>query len=232
MKRLACVAVVLSLTVVTAVAQQSQPPQMQQMQMQQAPAQGQQAPRLPASPRGLAATQVGGKWAAPKPDAEPRYTDGKWITVDYGRPILRTRKNIFGNGADYGKKVYAGATIWRAGANQTTRLKTEVPLVLEGKTLAPGEYSVFADLKPDAWTMVLSQQPFQAKYDPNNKTDTWGAYNYDTKFDVMRVPMKLSKSPTSIDQFTIQFVNMTDQGGTLQMLWENLIASVDFKVGA
>ncbi len=203
-------------------------------QMQQAPTTPAtpQVLKLPASPRGLSTTQVGGKWVAPKPDAEPRYQDGKWITVDYGRPILRGRTNIFGSGADYGKKVYAGAPVWRAGANQTTRLHTEVPLTLGGKTVQPGDYSVFVDLKEGAWTLILSTQPFQQKYDPNNKTETWGAYNYDPKFDVLRAPMKVTTQPASFDQFAIEFVNMSDTGGTLAMIWEKTHAAIDFKVGA
>jgi hypothetical protein len=204
-------------------------------QMQTPPAQqGQQAAqplKLPASPPGQSATQVGGKWVQPKPDAEPRYTGGKWIVVDYGRPILRGRKNIFGAGADYGQKVNAGAPVWRAGANVTTRLHTEVPLVLGGKTLPAGDYSLFVELKPAAWTLIVSNQPYQQKYDPNNKTDTWGSYNYDPKFDVMRVPMKVGTTTPSVDQFTIDFLNVTDAGGTLAMRWEATMATVDFKVG-
>jgi hypothetical protein len=213
---------------VVAAQQQSQPAQATPS-AQQAPA---AAPRLPASPRGLAATQVGGKWEPPaKPGDVPRPVGWKWISVDYGRPILRGRTNIFGSGAEYGKKVNDDGPVWRAGANQTTRFKTEVPLVFGAKTLPAGEYSVFVDLKPAAWTLIFSNQPYQQKYDQNNKTETWGAYNYDPKFDVLRVPMKVSKSAVSVDQFNIEFVNMTTGGGTLLMVWETTAASVPFKVG-
>src|SRR5579859_797558 len=76
--------------------------------------------KKPLSPHGTAATQVGGKWANDA-QGQSRYSDGKWIEVDYSRPILRGRADIFGSGADYGKKVTAGAPVWRAGANQTTK---------------------------------------------------------------------------------------------------------------
>jgi hypothetical protein len=183
---------------------------------------------MPASPRGTAATQIGGKWVVEKEGAAPRYREGKWIVVDYGRPILRGRTDIFGSGADYGKKVNDDGPVWRAGANQTTRFKTEAPLVFGGKTLPAGEYSVFVDLKPGAWTLIFSTQPHQTKYDPNNKTETFGAYNYDSKFDVLRVPMTTSTGTLSIDQFTIAFVDMTQQGGTLAMAWEKTVATVAF----
>src|SRR5688500_15219054 len=87
--------------------------------------------KRPASPRGSAATQVGGKYDKPG----GRYVGGKWIEIEYGRPILRGRTNIFGSGADYGKTVYGGAPVWRAGADQSTRLRTEVPLEIGGKMI-------------------------------------------------------------------------------------------------
>jgi hypothetical protein len=133
-------------------------------------------------------------------------------------------------GADYGKKVNDDAPVWRAGANQTTRFKTEVPLVIGGKTLAAGEYSLFVELKPGAWTLILSTEPFQQKYDPNNKTETWGAYNYDPKFDVLRAPMTLAKGPSSVDQFTIQFADVTTTGGKMMLLWEKDVATVAFTI--
>ena len=186
---------------------------------------------MPASPRGTAATQVSGKWVVEKEGTAPRYRDGKWIIVDYGRPILRGRTDIFGAGADYGKKVNDDGPVWRAGANQTTRLKTEAPLVFAGKTLPAGEYNLFVELKPGAWTLIFSTQPYQTKYDPNNKTETFGAYNYDPKFDVLRVPMQTTVGATSWDQFTIAFLDMTQQGGTLAMYWEKTAAKVAFSVG-
>jgi hypothetical protein len=181
-----------------------------------------------ASPRGSAATQVSGTWE--KTERGQRYTGGKWITVDYGRPILRGREQIFGSGAEYGKQVLGNATIWRAGANETTRLTTEAPLVFGGKTVEPGTYSVFVDLKEGAWTFVLSTQPVQEKYDPKDKERTYGAYNYDPTFEVVRVPMKLVDSPVSVEQFTINFVNMTQRGGSLAMWWDKTLATVDFTV--
>lgn len=187
--------------------------------------------RRPPSPAGTAATQVGGKWSAPDKEGERRYEGGKWIEVTYSRPILRGRTGIFGKGADYGKQVYGGAPVWRAGANTTTRIKTEVPIVLGAKTLAAGEYSLFVDLKETGWTLIVSSQAYQQKYDPNEKAATFGAYNYDPKYDVVRVPMKMVVPQVSVDQFTIAFVDMTEKGGRLAMVWEKTGASVEFTVG-
>ena len=184
--------------------------------------------KLPSSPRGTAAIQVGGTWSGTGDDR--RYTGGSWITVDYGRPILRGRENIFGKGADYGKAVNPDAPLWRAGANDTTRLTTQVPLELGGKTIPAGEYNVFVDLKEKAWTLVLSTQPRQPKYDPNDKVLLYGAYNYDPKFDTLRAPMRLSTSTTSMEQFTIGFADVKPDRGVLYMAWDRTIGSIDFTV--
>src|SRR5436309_8578373 len=85
----------------------------------------------PASPAGTSATQVGGKYDTS--GAEPVYKGGKWIEITYGRPIKRGRDLFGGQGDKYGKAVNPDAPVWRAGANFSTQLKTEVPLVIEGK---------------------------------------------------------------------------------------------------
>jgi hypothetical protein len=185
--------------------------------------------RKPASPAGTAATQIGGKYV--EVQGGQRYQDGKWIEVTYSRPIKRGRQNLFGAGADYGKAVSDGAPVWRVGANQTTRLKTEVPLVFDGKALPAGEYSVLVELKENAWTLIFSNWPAQEKYDPNNKDALWGAYGYTPDKDVLRVAMKVETLPFAVDQFTITFIDMAADGGKLAMMWDKTMATVSFKSG-
>jgi hypothetical protein len=170
----------------------------------------------PASPAGTSATQIG----------------GKWVEISYGRPIKRGR-DVFGSGADYGKAAKAdGAVMWRAGANVTTRLKTEAPLVINGKTVPAGEYSVFIDLKgPTDWTLILSNWPAQTTYDPNNKAALWGSFGYTPDKDVVRAAMKVETIPMSIDELAWNFVDVTADGGKLAVMWDKTVASVPFKIG-
>ena len=128
--------------------------------------------KLPPSPMGQAEVQLGGRWEKTA-DGE-RYRDGKWLVVDYGRPLLRGRTGIFGSGADYGKRVSPDATIWRMGANDSTTLTTQAPLQIGGGTLQPGVYNLFADLEATGWTLVANTQPRQPKYDPNEKVLLYG----------------------------------------------------------
>lgn len=186
----------------------------------------------PASPRGQASAQVGGEWV--EQDGRTRYQGGKWVDIDYGRPVLRGRTDIFGSGESYGKDVTAGAPVWRAGANQTTRLKTEAALTIGGKTLEPGEYSLFVDLAQGesgpAWTLIVSSQPHQESFSRDEEVATWGSYRYDPKYDVARVPMEVSTTEHSLDQFTIVFLDVTNDGGAIAMGWDKTLAVAPFSL--
>ena len=174
-----------------------------------------QETRRVASPEGTAATQV----------------NGRWIELSYGRPILRGRTNIFGSGADYGRKLNDGGPVWRAGANTTTLLRTEVPLEIGGKRVPAGEYAVLVELKSEKdWTLILSSQPYQRTYDEKNTTELYGGFNYKPDRDVARAPMRVETIPFSIDQLTWGFTDVAPAGGTMRLWWERNMASVPFKI--
>ena len=127
--------------------------------------------------------------------------------------------------------MYEGAPIWRIGADISTRFTTEVPLIFGGATLPAGQYSMFADLKPGAWTLVFSN--YGAKQTPDDSTPNtlWGAFGYKDNMDQLRVPMFVdSNADTSFDQLVIGFIEMTAQGGILVILWEKTVAAVPFAV--
>ena len=198
----------------------------------------QQAPARPMSPEGSAQVQVLGTWTKPERPAftlgRESYQGGKWIEIKYGRPLQRGR-DLFGSGPSYGKAANdVGAPglpappVWRAGANKSTRLSTEVPLVFGKTTVPAGEYSLFVDLKLPEWTLIISSWPAQDKYDPANKTALWGAYGYTPDKDVARVPMKLDKLPYAVDQLTWSFVDMKNDGGRIALSWGTTMASTPF----
>ncbi len=189
-----------------------------------------QAAPLPASPPGSSQTQVAGAYVKDDQGRE-RYQGGKWVEITYSRPIKRGR-DVFGTGADYGKALLVGgATVWRAGANVSTRLKTEAPLVIGDKTVPPGEYSLFIELKsPTEWTLIVSS--YGAKPTGRDQTpDTlWGSFNYKPDKDVARAPMTVAKSQASVDQLTWGFLDVTATGGKMFIAWDTVNATVPFTV--
>jgi len=174
------------------------------------------------STRGHTATQLGGSY-----NDEGRYEGGYWIDIHYGRPILRARQGIFGEGEQYGRRIYAGAPLWRVGADQTTTFTTEADLLIGGQRLNAGEYTMFADLAdPTAWRLIFTTWGVKQTFTEDNPNALWGAYGYDDSKDVLRTAMSVETVEYSMDQLQIGFVGMTSPGGAMYFLWDNQLASV------
>lgn len=175
------------------------------------------------SPDGLASVEVGGRYVG----ATPTYVDGRWIEISYGRPIKRGRE-LWGSADAYGRMLNAGAPVWRAGADNSTYLMTQVPITIDEYRLEPGGYSMFIDLKPDAWTLIVSSWQPQRFFNPANKAELWGSYGYTPDKDLVRTRMTLHTLPFSMDQLTWAFVDMTETGGRLALMWDTVMATVPF----
>lgn len=187
-----------------------------------------QAQRRAASPDGIASAEVRGRYAGSAD--EPVYQGGKWIEILYSRPIKRGR-DLWGSGANYGKLLYGGAPVWRAGANVSTRLRTELPLIINGKTLAPGEYTLFVELKPNNWTFIVTTWKASVNFPSREKDALYGAFDYTPAKDVLRAPMTLEKLPHSVEQLTWSFQDMSDAGGLMAIEWDTVRATVPFRIG-
>lgn len=189
-----------------------------------------QQQRRPASPTGSAQTQVGGEYVK-NDQGRVSYQGGKWIEITYSRPIKRGR-DLFGSGAEYGQMVNAGAPVWRAGADKSTRLNTEVPLVINGTTIPAGEYSLFVELKsPTEWTLIVSSWGAKETGRDDTPDALWGSYNYTPDKDIVRAPMTIQKLNMSLDQLTWAFADVTKDAGKIALAWDTTLAFVPFTVG-
>ena len=185
--------------------------------------------KLPPSPLGQAAVQLGGRWEKTA-DGE-RYRDGKWLVVAYGRPLLRGRTGIFGSGADYGKRVNPDAAIWRMGANDTTTLTTQAALQIGGGTLQPGVYNLFADLKADrldpgrqhpaASAEVRSQRKGAALRHLQLRRQGRRAARADDRADDRHLGRAARRLASSTSPTT---------SATLTVSWDKTVASVDVRL--
>ncbi len=176
------------------------------------------------SPPGHSAVQVGGTFDP----VQYGYLGGSWIDVYYGRPLKRGR-DLFGP-PDWAEMLNDGAPVWRAGANQSTRLVTEAPLIIGGTRVEPGEYTLFIDLSDEVWTFIVSTWPAQQTYDYENREALFGAFEYTDDRDVLRTPMELETLPVAFDQLSWQFLDTTASGGRLALIWDTRMASVRFSV--
>jgi hypothetical protein len=176
------------------------------------------------TPRGEAATQVGGAY-----NTEGVYEGGSWIVVTYGRPILRGR-DLFGSGDAYGQGFLRGAPNWRIGADQSTRFMTETDLMFGGERLPAGEYSIFAELTESEWTLIFADWGVKDDFREEKPGALWGSYGYTPENDVLRTTMEVDMIPASADQLIIAFTQMTQQGGLFTVWWDDQFATTEFSL--
>ena len=184
-----------------------------------------QQDRRPLSPPGRSATQIGGDTY----DRRQGYVGGKWLEITYGRPIMRGR-DLFGPD-DFVEFLNDGAPVWRAGANVSTRLSSEIPLNFGDAVVPPGEYTVFIELARRGWTLIISTLQAQTEgFDEDDPDSVFGAYGYTPDQDLVRVPMKLDTPLYSHDQLHWEFLDITPTTGRLAIFWADQMASVPFSV--
>lgn len=83
--------------------------------------------------------------------AEVKQTvDGTTITVNYARPRLRGRTDVFGTQVPWGE-------IWTPGANDASTIAVSKDVTIDGHKVAKGKYSVWIVMAPGDWVMVLDQ---------------------------------------------------------------------------
>ncbi|PWU03922.1 MAG: hypothetical protein C5B52_02400, partial [Bacteroidetes bacterium] len=127
--------------------------------------------------------------------------DPPMVRVIYSRPQVKGRV-IFGELVEYGK-------VWRLGANEDTEIEFFKDARIGNTKIKKGKYSLFAIPYQDKWTIIL-----------NRDLDSWGAFAYDQKKDVLRTDVKIEKNDP-VEAFTMVFVK-SGNGANLVIAWENI----------
>jgi hypothetical protein len=100
--------------------------------------------------------------------------------------------------------------VWRLGANEATEIEFYRDVKIGSKKILKGKYTLYAIVNPEEWTIIL-----------NKETDTWGAFKYDEKKDVVRVTVPSEKTTEAIEAFTMVF-DKTSTGTNLVMAWDDI----------
>ena len=129
--------------------------------------------------------------------------------VIYSRPQTKGRE-IFGKLEEYGK-------IWRLGANEATEIEFYRPVVIAGKNIPKGRYTLYAIPTEKTWTVIL-----------NKDTDIWGAFKYNQKKDVIRTTLPVVALDTPVEAFTMVF-EKGDPGANLIIAWDKVSVSLPIK---
>lgn len=157
----------------------------------------------------VASFAQGGNRPSPAESATCDLGGGKTIKTDYSSPRMKGRK-IFGDLVPYGK-------VWRTGANEATTFVTNTDVVVGGKSVPAGNYTIFTVPNADKWTLII-----------NKKTGEWGIpYKYESD-ELARVDMNVSKLSSPAENFKISY-EKSGNGCTMNIEWENTRASVEIQ---
>jgi len=125
------------------------------------------------------------------------------VTVTYGRPSVKGRQ-VFGGLEPYGQ-------VWRTGANEATTITFSDDVLIEGQELEAGTYGLFTiPPKEGDWTVIF-----------NNVPNQWGAFDYDSSEDALRVNVSAEEAP-HMEQLMFYFEDISENSGTCVMHWADV----------
>jgi hypothetical protein len=132
------------------------------------------------------------------------------ITIEYGRPGVKGR-TIWGGLVPYN-------AVWRAGANEATKIIFTSDVKINGKNLKAGSYSFFTIPTKNSWTLIF-----------NKVADQWGAFEYNDAEDALRIEVTPEKENMCWQEWLAYTINKSsDNSATIRLEWEKL--KVPFKV--
>jgi hypothetical protein len=134
---------------------------------------------------------------------QDKATDPLVARVVYSRPQKKGRK-LFGDVVSYGQ-------IWRLGANEATEIEFFQDVKIDNKKVKKGRYTIYALVDTDKWTIIL-----------NKETDTWGAFKYDSKKDILRSAVPVQKQTGITEAFSMAF-EKTKTGADLVISWDDVL---------
>lgn len=131
--------------------------------------------------------------------------------VIYSRPQANNRV-VFGELVEWNK-------VWRLGANEATELELYRDVRIGGKKITKGKYTLFAVPEAAQWTLIV-----------NRDTDTWGAFKYEEKKDVVRVQLPVKKTNAPVDAFSMMFEKGDKDTILLDIAWENAMVKLPIEL--
>lgn len=156
---------------------------------------------------------------------------GKKVSIDYGRPALGGRSID-----DLTSKLPADR-MWRAGENQVTILTTEGAILVGGKKVPAGRYSLYVYAPPSGdWSLAINSDQgialgkIYSAASEKMKNEPWPRLDgYEKNIatsEVARAPLTSGKPATPADSFTIDLKPKGD-AATLVLAWGDRSWSLD-----
>ena len=133
------------------------------------------------------------------------------ISVEYNRPYKKGRV-IFGGLVPYEK-------VWRTGANEATIFETSKNILIEGKPLRKGKYTLWTIPGEETWTIIFNSEIGQWGINSD------GEANRDPTRDVLEVMVHTVNQEREFEQFTISF-EKTGEEAEMVLIWDKTLIAV------
>lgn len=134
------------------------------------------------------------------------------VVIEYSRPSIKGR-TVYGELVPFGKR-------WRTGANANTTVSFNENVTIAGKELKAGKYALFTIPRADNWDVIFYSD-----------TNNWGLpQDWDDTKVAVQTTIKPQIVGNSTETFTIEVGNLSNDGATLDILWERTKVSVPFTV--
>lgn len=130
--------------------------------------------------------------------------NGVQLSINYSSPSKKGR-DIFGALVPYNE-------VWRTGANEPTTFTCSDDVVINGKTLSAGEYSLWTIPNKDYWTVIFNSNIPGWGVDFNQKAQ------HEAEFDVIKIEVPVQKSEKLNESFVIDFKE--NPKTTLYLAWD------------
>lgn len=137
------------------------------------------------------------------------------VEVFYNRPYKKGR-DIFGTLVPFGE-------VWRTGANEATTFETNRDLIIEGKELKAGTYSLWTIPDKETWTIIFNKE--HGQWGVNAE----GQPNRNPQLDALAIKAQAVWQEREFEQFTIEFAQMEDEI-EMVLLWDKTLVAVPLKM--
>ncbi len=172
----------------------------------------------------LVAATLSAQTAPPKaPPKSPAATESATITsanitITYHSPGVKgragqifTKDGLISHDSTY--------PIWRAGANDATKLHTDSDIMIGTLLVPKGDYTLWVNIAdPDNWILIVNKQVGQ-----------WGV-KYDKAQDLGSVKMTMAKPPATVESLKFTLKSEGGNKGMLSLAWEDRTGMVSIVV--
>ncbi len=122
-----------------------------------------------------------------------------------------------GGGKDF--PMVPNGHVWRAGANEATRITIADDVLVNGQKLAAGAYSIHMIPGKEEFTVIFSKN-----------ADQFGSFRYDAKQDALRVKTKPTWTNDSQEQLSYSIPAMSPNSAQVILRWEKIAVPFTIEV--